>query len=652
VCVCDPRVVCVFSLWYSVRMKCLDLCWLLLLVAGVYAIEGKSYKEGDPVAVYANFLGPYANPDEIYPFYPIEKECSSYGLAWCPLPAGGEERKKPTTLAEKLEGDRPVLAPMFDFRFKKNMKDAVMCVRTLDTSDIQLYHSAIAQSYYYQLVIDDLPVRGSLGMLDDRNNDVNIYLLFTHFDFSISYNEDRIIQINVSVSSKDMVDVSAVSADGKREARFVYSVHWIPTTTAYADRMSLYETDNNSEKMNVHWISVKNSLLLALLMTGFLVLLVVRVVKNDFIRYGAGNTSEVINDALERGEKSSVLPGGVVLDEDDDNGKTKDYMTTNTANNDYGWKLVHGDVFRFPKNKTLFCVLIGYGVQILAVMVGVFLLGVAGVFAPEMSGSIYVAGIVLYALSAGISGFVSSRLFRQMGGKRWAWVVLLLMILYPVTFAAVVLYMDFVAVAHYSIRAIRFTTMLEVSSIYLFVGVPITFLGSILGRNTASDFVAPCRTKVAPREIPEPPWYMTTPFQILVAGFLPFSSIFVELFYIYSSIWGHSYYGLYGILVVVFSLLLLVSASVTITITYFLLSVEDYRWWWGSFIYGGSISFFIFGYSVIYWYQSQMNGFLQGSFYFGYVTLVCLSMFIMLGSVGFFGSLAFVKYLYSRLKLD
>jgi len=265
---------------------------------------------------------------------------------------------------------------------------------------------------------------------------------------------------------------------------------------------------------------------------------------------------------------------------------------------------------------------------------------------------LYVAIIVLYALSSGIGGFVANRLFRQMGGKRWAWVVVLLLILYPFTMAGIVLYMDFVAVAHFSIRAIRFTTMLQIFSIYLFVGCPFTFFGSILGRNTASDFVAPCRTKVAPREIPEPPWYLTLPIQMLVSGFLPFSSIFVELFYVYSSIWGHSYYSLYGVLVVVFSLLLLVSTSVTITITYFLLSVEDYRWWWNSFICGGSTSLFTFGYSAVYWVQSQMSGFLQGSFYFGYVVIVCLSMFLMLGSLGYFGSSVFVKYIYSHLKLD
>jgi hypothetical protein len=31
-----------------------------------------------------------------------------------------------------------------------------------------------------------------------------------------------------------------------------------------------------------------------------------------------------------------------------------------------GWKYVHGDVFRFPKNKTLFSAVVGSGSQLLA----------------------------------------------------------------------------------------------------------------------------------------------------------------------------------------------------------------------------------------------------------------------------------------------
>ncbi len=44
-----------------------------------------------------------------------------------------------------------------------------------------------------------------------------------------------------------------------------------------------------------------------------------------------------------------------------------------------------------------------------------------------------------------------------------------------------------------------------------------------------SEFNAPCRTTKYPREIPPLPWYRQTLPQMLMAGFLPFSAIYIEL---------------------------------------------------------------------------------------------------------------------------
>lgn len=77
------------------------------------------------------------------------------------------------------------------------------------------------------------------------------------------------------------------------------------------------------------------------------------------------------------------------------------------------------------------------------------------------------------------------------------------------------------------------------------------------------------------------------PAQALIAGFLPFSAVSMELFYIFSTLWGHAIYTLYGILVVVFLMLVVVTAFVSVASAYFLLSAEDWRWWWRSIINGG-----------------------------------------------------------------
>jgi hypothetical protein len=62
------------------------------------------------------------------------------------------------------------------------------------------------------------------------------------------------------------------------------------------------------------------------------------------------------------------------------------------------------------------------------------------------------------------------------------------------------------------------------------------------------------------------------------------SAIYIELYYVFSSVWGHSSYTLYSILFLVFVILVIVTASITVALTYFQLTMEDHEWWWRSFI--------------------------------------------------------------------
>ena len=65
------------------------------------------------------------------------------------------------------------------------------------------------------------------------------------------------------------------------------------------------------------------------------------------------------------------------------------------------------------------------------------------------------------------------------------------------------------------------------------------------------------------------------------------------------------------------------------------LAVEDHHWWWRALFCGGSTGFFVYGYCFYYFYaRSDMNGFMQTSFYFGYMFMICYGFFLMLGTVG------------------
>jgi len=178
-------------------------------------------------------------------------------------------------------------------------------------------------------------------------------------------------------------------------------------------------------------------------------------------------------------------------------------------------------------------------------------------------------------------------------------------------------------------------------------------LGGIAGKNNKSEFYAPCRTNKYPREIPALPWYRNTIPQMCMAGFLPFSAIYIELYYIFASVWGHKIYTIYSILFIVFIILIIVTAFITVALTYFQLAIEDHDWWWRSVFCGGSTGFFIYGYCYYYYFvRSDMTGLMQTSFFFGYMGCVCYGFFLMLGSVGYRASLVFVRHIYRAIKCE
>ena len=47
-------------------------------------------------------------------------------------------------------------------------------------------------------------------------------------------------------------------------------------------------------------------------------------------------------------------------------------------------------------------------------------------------------------------------------------------------------------------------------------------------------------------------------------------------------------YTIWSILAIVFIILIIVTAFITVALTYFQLATEDHAWWWRSFLCGGS----------------------------------------------------------------
>jgi len=186
----------------------------------------------------------------------------------------------------------------------------------------------------------------------------------------------------------------------------------------------------------------------------------------------------------------------------------------------------------------------------------------------------------------------------------------------------------------------------------LLVACPLTLGGTILGRNWAGKPDFPCRVTQVPRQIPEKRWYQRPWFHVLVGGVLPFGSIFIEMYFVFTSFWHYKYYYVYGFMLLVYCILIIVSLCVTIVSVYFLLNAEDYRWHWVSFGASASTAGYVFLYAIYYFHaKTKMNGFFQTVFYFGYMLMFCLGLGIMCGAVGYIGTSIFVRKIY-QMKID
>ena len=154
--------------------------------------------------------------------------------------------------------------------------------------------------------------------------------------------------------------------------------------------------------------------------------------------------------------------------------------------------------------------------------------------------------------------------------------------------------------------------------------------GTLLGRSFCGVGTAPTRVHGWPRPIPPKKWYFSPVAMIAATGILPFGSIFIEMYFIFTSFWNYKFYYVYGFMLLVLIILSIVSVCITIVTTYFLLNSEDYRWQWVSFLSSGSTAFYVFLYSVYYFFaKTNMSGLMQTTYYFGYMGLFCFAMCVV-----------------------
>jgi transmembrane 9 superfamily protein 2/4 len=451
-----------------------------------------------------------------------------------------------------------------------------------------------------------------------------------------------------------------IEDDAMLEIPYSYSVYFREDESIeWAHRWDLYFV-NQEEGSRIHWLAIINSLIISGLLSAIVAMILARTIRTDIKTYkdasaeeGKARTKRMARPAGGARTPKQSEKGGSglgLLDQVGDTDNDADVSSDEEALEDVtGWKLLHSDVFRPPAYGHILAPLVGSGMQLLFMAVGLLFLSALGILNPSFRGGFVSVGVGLFVFAGVFSGYFSGRVYKTFGGKNWRKNTLITATLFPGLLFALVFALNLFVWAQASSTALPFGTLVGIVCLWLCCQLPLVYVGSWYGFVRSNPWEHPTKTATLGRQIPAQAWYIRSPQSILLAGLIPFAVIFIELLFVFQSLWQDKsgYYYVFGFLSVVSVILILTIAEVTIVTIYIKLCSEDYNWWWHSFAVGGGSSIWVFLYCIWYYFTKlHIEGYVSGLLFFAYSGMACAVYGLLTGTVGFLTAYAFVRRIY------
>lgn len=546
----------------------------------------KDYAPNDKVDVFVNSLTPMLSANNTLHSL-VSYDYYDERFHFC-RPEGGPV-KQPESLGSILFGDR-ILSSSFDIKMLKNDSCLPLCRTKVTGEEAKFINERVRENYGLNFLVDGLPSAEMemdpktgeilldaagfpLGSVDGDKITYN-----NHYDIWIRYHKRsetqfRVVGLMVFPRSVDSVRPGestphcyvknkplTLSETQDNDFWYTYTVSFVESEVPWGLRWDSYLHVMDPK---IHWFWLIDSIVVVGFLCFLVSMVLYRSVTKDISRYNAIDLAEDVQE-------------------------------------DYGWKLVHGEVFRSPTRPMVLSVATGNGVHLVCMCAVTLVFALFGFLSPSNRGSLATVLLILWTLFGGISGYVSARVFASLGGENWKANIVLTAFLFPTVIFSLIGLLNLFLIFASASGAVPFGTILAILLLWVLLSVPLSVGGYFLGMKHGG-ISYPVRVTQIPRQIPPQPWYLQPIPAAILGGILPFSAAFVELFFMLSSLFGNRAYYAFGFLFLTFSVYLLTTATVAVLFTYFILCGEEYRWHWRSFLIGGGSSFWIFVYGVGYW---------------------------------------------------
>lgn len=581
-------------------------------------ISIKSYQDGEQIPLFVNKV--YSEKSELqYKYTELPFVCPPTGRVKTGRFTSGASLS--LNLGEVLRGDRITVSD-YELIMGTDEEARYLCSQKVDRAGLDRTRELIRDGYVAEWIVDNLPGATSFQTTDKSRKyyaagfkigeEVTSspdaepqYFLHNHVTLVLRYNaapgrdgkQGKKVIVGFEVFPKSIEagnrtpeglpkNISSVAygldlvprsnstgqIDDDENATltipFTYSVYFREEEKLeWQNRWNMYFVAQD-DSSNIHWLAIINSLVIAGLLTAVVAVIVARTVYGD-IKAGL----EDGKGKLRRGpDKASGLlgPAGDLEGEAD---VDSDEETLEDAT---GWKLLHGDVFRAPPYGELLAPLIGSGTQLIFMAAGLLVLGSFGVLNPSFRGGYISVGMGLWIFAGLFSGYFSSRVYKTFGGQMWQQNAFVTASLVPGLLFATIFFLNLFVWIQASSNAIPFGTLVALVALWLFIQLPLNYIGGWYGYEKVGAWSHPIKANAIPRQIPAQSWYKRSVRTILLAGFVPFAVIFIELMFVFKSLWQDKsgYYYVFGFLAVVCVILIVTVIEVTIVATYVQLCTE------------------------------------------------------------------------------